>query len=237
VRCPAGFAIAVIALACLPAHAEVLEKTRMIAGLKVEYRVVLPERYNPSMAYPAILMFGGGSQDIAQADNEIKRTWRTWADQRGYIVVLPAAPGGDLFFEGGARIFPEFLKTILSEYKIADGKFNIAGHSNGGISAFHIAASYPQYFVSITGYPGYLPDATPARLRAISKMCIFMFAGGLDPDWAGEMDKQSQIFRAQGMSVKTAVEPGQPHRIATLQGDGAKRLFDQFDEARKGCSK
>ena len=62
-------------------------------------------------------------------------------------MVAPAAPDGELFFEGGARIFPEFLKMILADYKIQDGKFHIAGPSNGGIAAFHVAAANPQYFL------------------------------------------------------------------------------------------
>ena len=43
-----------------------------------------------------------------------------------------------MFFEG-ERIFPEFLTKILADYKIAD--HHIAGQSNGGISAFDVAAS------------------------------------------------------------------------------------------------
>jgi hypothetical protein len=48
------------------------------------------------------------------------------AEQRGYIVIAPAAPDGDLFFEEGARVFPEFLTKILADYKILDGKFHVA---------------------------------------------------------------------------------------------------------------
>jgi hypothetical protein len=64
-----------------------------------------------------------------------------------------------------------------------------------------------------------------------------MYAGELDHEWSREMETQSREFQKTGMSVKTAVEKGQPHRILTLTGDGAGRLFDQFDEARKGCAK
>ena len=66
-------------------------------------------------------------------------------------------------------MFPEFLTRCSSDYKILNNKFHIAGVSNGGLSAFHIAASYPQYFWSVTGFPGYLPDATPTRVRALPR--------------------------------------------------------------------
>jgi predicted esterase len=170
-------------------------------------------------------------------DGAIQRNWRDEAERRGYIIVIPAAPDGRLFFEGGERIFPEFLTRILADYKIVDNKFHIAGPSNGGISAFHVAASYPQYFWSVTGFPGYLPDATPARVGALAKMCINMHVGELDSGWKEEMQQQAAQFRAKGLTVRITVEKGQSHRLDTLAGEGAARLFNQFEEARQGCSK
>ena len=136
-----------------PAAAEVLEKSKNIAGVTVHYKVVLPSHYDAAKAYPGVLAFGGGPQTMNIVDGAIQRNWRDEAERRCYIVVIPAAPDGQLFFEGGERIFPEFLTKILADYKIADNKFHIAGQSNGGISAFHVAASYPQYFGSVTGFP------------------------------------------------------------------------------------
>jgi hypothetical protein len=37
--------------------------------------------------------------------------------------------------------------------------------------------------------------------------------------------------------VRFTIEKDQPHVMNTLQGFGAARLFDQFEEARMGCSK
>ena len=110
-------------------------------------------------------------------DNVLNRNFRQEAEKRGYIVVAPAAPDDQLFFEAGARIFPEFLKMILADYKIQDNKFHIAGPSNGGIAAFQVAASNPQYFLSITAFPGYMWEPSVAKLQAISKMCVFMYVG------------------------------------------------------------
>ncbi|HXA63749.1 MAG TPA: alpha/beta hydrolase-fold protein [Bryobacteraceae bacterium] len=228
---------AILLCASRPAAAEVLEKSKSIAGVTVHYKVVLPSHYDAAKAYPGVLAFGGGPQTMNIVDGAIQRNWRDQAEQRGYIVVIPAAPDGQLFFEGGERIFPEFLTKILADYKIADSKFHIAGQSNGGISAFHVAALYPQYFWSVTGFPGYLPDATPARLGALAKMCINMHVGELDTGWKEEMQQQAAQFRAKGMTVRITVEKAQSHRLDTLAGDGAARLFNQFEEARQGCSK
>lgn len=216
------------------APAEVLEKTKTIAGTTVHYKVVLPKNYDASKAYPAILGFGGGPQTMNTVDSVISRNFRDEAEKRGYIVVVPAAPDGQLFFEGGEKIFPEFLKQILADYKIRDGKFHSAGVSNGGISAFHIASLNPQYFVSITAFPGYLWENNAAHMQAISKMCsINMFVGENDPmGWQDLMKLQTDEMRARGMNAHYTVEKGQPHRIETLAGPGAARLFDIFDRCR-----
>jgi poly(3-hydroxybutyrate) depolymerase len=216
--------------------AEVVEKTKKVGGTTVHYKVVLPAGYDPMKAYPAVLAFGGGPQTMNTVDGIITRNFRAEAEKRGYIVIAPAAPDGRLFFEEGARIFPEFLKAMLAEYKVQDGKFHIAGPSNGGIAAFHVAAANPQYFLSVTAFPGYMWQPSTAKLQAIANMCVFMYVGELDEYmWHGEMKQEAEYLRSKGTVARYTVEQGQPHRLDTLAGDHAARLFDGFEEARKGC--
>jgi predicted esterase len=171
-------------------------------------------------------------------ENVLNRNFRDEAEKRGYIVVAPAAPDDQLFFDGGEKIFPEFLKQILADYKIQDNKFHIAGPSNGGIAAFHVAAENPQYFSSVTAFPGYMWQPSAAKLQAISKMCVFMYVGENDEYmWHGEMKKEAETLRAKGTVAHYTVEKGQPHRLDTLAGANAVRLFDDFEETKKGCSK
>jgi poly(3-hydroxybutyrate) depolymerase len=233
-----SLASAFVILLSLPARAEVLDKTMKVAGTTVHYKVVLPRTYDAGKAYPGILAFGGGPQTMNVVEGVIARNFRDEAEKRGYIVVAPAAPNDELFFEGGERIFPEFLKQILADYKIEGNKFHIAGPSNGGIASFHVASLNPDYFLSITAFPGYLWEETPAHIQAISRMCINMFVGELDPmGWQDLMKKQASEFRARGMTAQYTVEKGQPHRLETLAGPNAGRLFDLFAKAQHGCGK
>jgi poly(3-hydroxybutyrate) depolymerase len=228
---------AIIALLAAPGHAEVRELTKKVAGTTVHYKVVLPNGYDAAKAYPAVLVFGGGPQTMDTINRALDGNFRAEAEKRGFIVVAPAAPGGDLFFEGGARIFPEFLRQILADYKIDGGRFHVAGPSNGGIAAMHVAAMFPQYFVSVTAFPGYLWQPTDAKLQALSKTCVFLYVGENDEyRWHDEMRREVEFLRAHGTVARYSLEKGQPHRIATLAGDKASRLFDDFDQARKGCT-
>jgi predicted esterase len=220
------------------ARAELLERTKKVGAITVRYKVVLPNGYDPGKTYPAILAFGGGPQTMNTVDGVLNRNLRAEAEKRGYIVVAPAAPDDQLFFEGGEHIFPEFLKMILADYKIRSNKFHIAGPSNGGIAAFHVAAANPQYFLSVTAFPGYMWEPTPAKLQAISNMCVFMYVGENDEYmWHPEMKREAEVLSSKGTVARYTVEKGQPHRLDTLAGTNAGRLFDGFEEAQKGCRK
>jgi poly(3-hydroxybutyrate) depolymerase len=228
----------VLALGASPARAEVLDQSKKVGRTTVQYKVVLPNGYDSAKAYPGIIALGGGPQTMNTVDGVLNRNLRAEAEKRGYIVVAPAAPDGQLFFEEGARIFPEFLKMILADYKIRDGKFHIAGPSNGGIAAFHVAAANPQYFLSVTAFPGYMWEPTAAKLEAISKMCVFMYVGENDEyRWHDEMKQEAEFLRSKGTVARYTVEKGQPHRLETLAGTNATRLFDGFEETNKGCSR
>jgi len=234
-----SFYIAALCAAVLgtqTARAEVLDKTSAIWGTTVHYKVVLPNAYDPAKVYPAIFALGGGAQTMNTVDGVLNRFLRAEAEKRGYIVIAPAAPENHLVLWDGAEVFPEFFKKILADYKIENGKFHIAGPSNGGIAALEIAAAHPEYFLSITAFPGYLVEPR-RKLKAISKMCVFLYVGELDDDvWHSEMKKEAELLRSMGADARYIVEKGQGHGIQTLAGNNAGRLFDGFEETKKGCS-
>jgi dipeptidyl aminopeptidase/acylaminoacyl peptidase len=93
-----------------PLQAELLEKTRKVGDTTVSYKIVLPDGYDPAKAYPAILALGGGPQTMNTVDGILSRYFGAEAEKRGYIVLAPAAPEGQLFFEEGARWFEETRK-------------------------------------------------------------------------------------------------------------------------------
>jgi predicted peptidase len=234
-----GLAVAAAAvLAARDASASVVEKSMRVAGVDVQYKVVLPDGYDAAKAYPAVLVLGGGPQTMDTVDRTLERNFRAEAERRGYIVVAPAAPGGELFFQGGERIFPAFLKAVLRDYRVEGGKFHIAGPSNGGIAALHVAAQNPEYFLSVTAFPGYLWEPTNAKLGALAKLCVYLYVGENDEyRWHDEMKREAELLARRGTVAKYSVEAGQPHRIETLAGANARRLFDGFEATKQGCSR
>jgi poly(3-hydroxybutyrate) depolymerase len=216
-----------------PAAAEMIEKSGRFGGRQVTYKVVLPNGYSAARTYPVVLVFTGGPQQLRGAENTLKADWQQEAERRGVIVISPGSPDGQLFFEGADVVFPEFLDMIVREYKVPRGRLHIAGHSNGGLSAFHIAAKHPAYFASVTGYPGLLDgQRDPSRLQALKPMCLFMHVGDQDGPWLTAMKEQADNMRRQGFKIQYAVEKNQIHRLRSQDINLSPRLFDQIESCR-----
>ena len=101
----------------------------------------------------------------------------------------------------------------------------------------YVAALHPEYFLSVTAFPGYMWEPSMAKLQAISKICVFLYVGENDPYmWHPEMKKEVETLQSMGTVARYTVEKGQPHRMETLAGEHAGRLFDNFEETKKGCT-
>jgi poly(3-hydroxybutyrate) depolymerase len=227
---PLALGLTVVLGLASPVAAELVERTGTFGGLTVTYKVVVPPGYDASRAYPVILVFTGGPQQLRGAENTLNADWRTEAERRGYVVVSPGTPNGSLFFQDADRIFPEFLDALVREYKPQGGRLHVAGHSNGGLSAYHVAAKFPRYFTTVTGYPGLLDgQADPTRIQALKPLCLFMHVGDRDTGWLNAMRRQADSLREQGFRVRFTVEKGQEHRLRSQALNLSPRLFDQIE--------
>ena len=73
----------VLVLLCGCVHvatAEMVERSGRFGGLEVTYKVVLPPGYEASETYPVVLVFTGGSQQLAGAERTLGADWQAEAD-------------------------------------------------------------------------------------------------------------------------------------------------------------
>lgn len=228
------FLLALIMAQPTRADVEQLEAT-LGDGSAIQYKIVTPPGYDSARAYPAILAFPGGRQSIERVDSGLRNFWRAEAETRGFLVISPAVPRGKLFFGEGDKAFPEFLEIILARHKIRDRKFHLGGVSNGGRSAFHIAARHTGYFTSILALPGFLPNPTPEKYAALAGLCIVMIAGERDTRWTRAEKTAADALRKAGGNPVLVVSPGDGHLpLFGYGGDNAGKLFD-FIENKAGC--
>lgn len=196
----------------------------------ITYIALVPAGFSPGDSAPVVLALPPGQQDIAMA-TEIVRTLQTEALARGWVIVSPAAPDGELFFQGSERVIPGFVDFIESWVTPEGGGIHLAGISNGGISAFRVATQTPDRFLSVTAFPGF-PTSTDdiEALDRLTEIPVHMFVGERDLGWIERMEQAASRLTELGGDVTYEVFPDEGHIIGALS-DGV-RVLDELDAAR-----
>ncbi len=217
--------------AALPAGAAEPHRMRLSDGTEIAYMVVLPAGFTNDGAHPALIVFPGGAQTIEHVQGTLSRFWAAEAVRRGYIVFSPAAPAGRSFDDKGADLVPEFLQRLLASYRIEGDRFDVAGHSNGGVSAFAAAVRHPGLFRSLTVLAGFPVDRHDFdRLERLRGLRVSMFVGDRDLGWKEGMERTRDRLAAAGADVRLEVVPGNGHLLPSLSFDRSARIFDAFGD-------
>ena len=145
--------------------------------------------------------------------------WRTEALTRGVVVVSPAAPSTGLWFtDDSAVLVGPFLDAVAAGFPPTDGRFDLTGISNGGLSAFRAALDHPERFRSMALAPGAPPaDATDEQFAALAGMRISQFVGGEDASWLAQSQAAHDRFTALGIDTALEVIAGDDHFLASLE--------------------
>ncbi len=202
----------------------------MSDGTEITYALILPNGFDPAQQYPVLLAMPPGGQDVNLTVSVAESTYAPEALARGWVVLSPAAPDGTLFFQGSEQYIPEFLEAH-AWIKPEGGRYHLAGISNGGRSAFRVAALNPDSYASMVVFPGF-PESDEDRdtLRDLANIPFAMFVGGEDPGWQGPMAEARDTLESLGADVAFEIREGEGHVMASLS-DGVD-IFDFLDSAR-----
>ena len=196
---------------------------------RLRYALALPDGFDASRTYPVLLAFPPGPQTEPMVDAGFDRYWGRQASRRGWIVVSPAAPDGQVFHRGGDALIPALLDAIASEFQIESGRFHVAGWSNGGRTAFRVALDFPSRVRSLVVLPG--GPATESdidRLARLDGIAVRMYAGGRDTEWVRVMQDTERRLKVLGVSVDTTVLPGEGHVPPSLDGEPIMTLLEEL---------
>ncbi len=219
--------IAVLALYSLARAKTEYRTVQLRDKTKLEFALVAPDRIDPDASYPVLLALPPGPQHRGTVDWGVRNMYEKQANKRGWIVVSPIAPNGRLFFSGSEQYIPELLALIAEEFKVAGGKFHVAGISNGGISVFRVVLDSPELFHSLIAMPGFPRGDDFKRLSRLKHLPVRMFVGQHDSGWVDAMQRSEKALRDMKTDVSLQVVAGEGHQIGSLQG--GQQLFDLLD--------
>ncbi|RLE23871.1 MAG: hypothetical protein DRJ50_05480 [Actinobacteria bacterium] len=202
-----------------------------IDGAVVDYVTVVPDGFELGDEAPVLLAFPPGGQSLDQTRSLAANTYLAEAVGRGWVVVSPAAPDGQLFFQGSEVLVPGLLDWIDTWVTPENGQVHVAGVSNGGLSAFRVAGQQPERVASVVAFPGYPRSEEDVQaLAGLTDIPVRMFAGETDTGWVEPMQQAEATLDELGGDVVLVVFPGEGHIIGALS-DGVQ-VFDELDAAR-----
>ncbi len=203
-----------------------------IEGQSVDYVTIAPDGFLPGDAAPVLLAFPPGRQDFDTTQRVASQTYLTEAVARGWVVFSPAAPeGGTLWFDESGELLPAVLDWIETWVSPENGRFHVAGISNGGLSTFALAARVPDRVQSMLVFPGF--PRTEDEIAAFPDLLdipVRMFVGGNDPSWIAPMEAANEAMTELGIDSTIEIFEGEGHIITALS-DGV-RVFEELDAVR-----
>ncbi len=201
------------------------------SGATLDYTLVLPDNFVPGEAHPTLLALPPGGQGQAEVNFAVDLYWGAEGRERGWVVVSPVAPEGQLFFRGSEVLIPEFLHEFASLYPPEGDRFHVSGVSNGGLSAYRVALNSPELYQSVLAAPGHPPtEQDSERLdRLAGVMPVAMYVGENDSGWVEAAQAAEARLSELGGDVSLTVSPGEGH---ILQNIGGAEFYDFLDSAR-----
>jgi dipeptidyl aminopeptidase/acylaminoacyl peptidase len=200
-------------------------------GTVIDYVLLVPEGRAVGRPGKVLFTFPPGGQELELTQRIVEERWQDEAVSRGWVVVSPAAPSTGLFHsDGSARLVPELLDAIATDFPPESGRFDLAGVSIGGLSAFKAALSYPDRFRSLVVFPGYSQDGgDDPDLSKLANIGVSMFVGGDDSGWLEASQLTEQTLKELGYTVELHVVAGEGHIVASITGAD---LFDAIERVR-----
>ena len=199
-------------------------------GTQVQYVLVVPPARTPGTPGKVLLTFPPGGQDLDLTQRIVADRWRAEALARDWVVVSPAATAKGLWYQPElAALVPALLDEVAKSYPPEGGRFDLAGVSNGGLSAFAAAEKSPDRFRSLVVFPGTPPDDDAKALAGLKGLGTAFFVGALDSGWLEGSRRTAAALEAMGNTVELHEVAGQDHIIENLTG---KDLFDAMERVR-----
>ena len=202
-----------------------------IDGVEIEYATSVPDGFEVGDAAPLLLAFPGGGQTISIAESMVAGTLSNEAQRLGWVVVSPAAPDGERFFDGSEVLVPGLLDWVDMWVDVEGDAPHVAGISNGGLSSFRYAALNPDRVQSVTAFPGFPRNSDDrAALTDFADVPIRLFVGGTDTNWIGPAEQTVTEFEELGGDVELTIFPGEGHIMDSTR-DGTI-VFEQLESFR-----
>lgn len=181
-----------------------------VEGKTIDYGLILPTEIDESTR--VLLALPPGPQNWAMVE-AVFMDYAADFSAAGWAVLIPTAPEGQRYDQGSGKLIPAFLLAARARHSLPTGKVHLFGVSNGGLSAFAVAAAYPELFLNLVVMPGVPNETTKPALAALKGLKVTMVVGADDPGWVEGSRESDKTLRALGVDVQLQVVKDRGHLV------------------------
>lgn len=191
-------------------------------GLRHPYMILVPEDYDPEIAYPVRLDLHGGMG--ASEWKELDGAWSPgWRSVSGAIVVAPAGWWDSMWWEWSqAENIEAILREVVRTWNVDVDRVVAYGGSDGGAALFFLAMRQPDRFHGFAGHVAPPDRLVRADFRPDGQMHVSNLAGQRFHLGFGEKDRKVplehverylHLFEQHGAKIDWYVLAGQGHAL------------------------
>lgn len=178
-------------------------------SLSIQYFALIPSTIDPDKI---AVIFPFGSQSAEAALGCINQ-WHDDFIAKGWLVISPIAPQDRLFFNLTDEELKKLIQGLTTSFNPGNYKMHLFGSSNGGVSAFRVAALVPENFQSLTIMPGFPLPEDASRLKQLKSLKINFIVGQHDTLFLKRGRKALHKLLSSGADVNFEVIAGAGHNV------------------------
>ncbi len=191
-------------------HYEILKAKNRI---EVPYHILLPENYEPSKRYRALLAFPPGNMGSASADWAIETLWARGKGNTDWIIVIPVAPENGWMNHPSHHALNDLMEHVRDHYAIEDNRFRFLGFQSGSrpASSFSVMSRNFVHSLTTVGAMNW-EDWNTRSMREFKGLPVTLIAAEGDAPAMGINETAFRALKQQQANV----------RFNRLFGEGAK---------------
>jgi len=214
------------------------------SGIKMPYRLFIPQDYTTSISYPIIMYLHGaagcGNDNLKQISGGNTNGTHVWItkenqSQNPTFVMAPQLPVGKYWGSTDSLRLSEYgeiainlVKYLLNEFSIDPDRVYLTGQSRGGHGTWDIPCKYPGFFAAAIPLCG---GSNPALVYAIRDLPVWAFHGEKDQLVNVEYSREMvEALKEIGGNIKYTEYPDVGHDVwkkAYLEPELHEWLFRQ----------
>jgi predicted peptidase len=179
------------------------------------YRMMLPRKYDSTIAYPIVLFLHG----IAErgTDNEKQLLWGSSLFKSDSIsqrypafVIFPQCPESNYWFDKAPmQTLKDLIANVAANYHVDTNRIYIAGLSMGAYGTYAMVANNPDLFAGAIAISG---DGDVTKTQAMAKTKWRIYAGKKDTVVPSEKsEKMANALKKSGAKVSIKIYPDADH--------------------------